>query len=148
MSIECVKKQNIKRARKDHICNYCGETIEAGSPYTREFLVNGGEHYEWLMHNECEKVASEIWEFADPWDGMDHDCYQENVREVFRCFVCHGCEHVEECELNTYDDVPCDIDWFETYKQTLKLNEIFKTKYLTSTRRDEFGNTYFVLKDR
>jgi hypothetical protein len=99
------------------------------------------------MHPECEKVSSEIWEFADPWDGMDSDCYKENVREVFRCFVCCKCEHREECKLNTYDNVPCGVDWFETYKQTLKLNEIFKTKYLTSTKRDEFGNTYFVLKD-
>ena len=67
--------------------NYCGETIEAGSPYTREFLVNGGEHYEWLMHNECEKVASEIWEFVYPWDGMTDDDYQEGVRNLFECFL-------------------------------------------------------------
>lgn len=148
MSIECVKKQNIKRARKDHICNYCGETIEAGSPYTREFLVNGGEHYEWLMHNECEKVANEIWEFVDPWDGMTDDDYQEGVRNLFECFICGKCDNRKDCALHYHDDTPCKIDWFETYKQTLKLHEIFETKCLVQKRRGEFGDTYYALEDR
>ena len=80
-----------RTARKEHRCNYCGGIIRPGERY--EYSVNkfDGDIYEWKSHEKCTFIAGEIWDYADPDDGMDSDCFHEACSDVCRTFVCPDC---------------------------------------------------------
>lgn len=41
------------RARKRHVCDYCGERIQQGESYFRQFVVYEGYPGTWREHTEC-----------------------------------------------------------------------------------------------
>ena len=40
---DCYEKRHVKSTRKDHVCEYCGETIPAGSPALYEHGILDNE---------------------------------------------------------------------------------------------------------
>lgn len=51
---------HIKSAKKDHDCDWCGELICKGSPYSRYRWYEGGDAGTVKMHPECEKASEEL----------------------------------------------------------------------------------------
>lgn len=77
-----------RKARKEHICNYCYGVINKGEIYRDTILIDGGEIYVWKEHLHCQDVASDLWVWIDPNDyGMTEEDYQEGCREYIRCFI-------------------------------------------------------------
>lgn len=105
---EIINQQD-RKARKAHTCSYCNYTIEKGEPYDWTQLKYEGKMYEWKAHKDCSVVASELWEFIDPDDGMTDDDFSTGCTDFCNAFICPNCE-----KYNTTDyDGECDNG--ETY---------------------------------
>ena len=92
-----------RKARKDHICSYCGEVIKKGTIYDWAKLIYEGSLYEWKNHLECGVIASNLWSYIDPDEGMTEEDFQEGCFEFCRTFICQGCEKYD-CESDKCED--------------------------------------------
>ena len=128
-----------RKARKSHECCYCGGTIEKGEKYDWSKLIYDGQFYEWSCHLSCSRVASAIWDYVDPDEGMSSDNFHEGCYEVCRAFVCTGCENwnkeLEYCE----NDISYCID---------KMDEFFKTNEIYCAGREGFAHIWKCRKSR
>lgn len=128
-----------RTARKEHTCDYCGEKILPGQRYEHYTGKFDGEIYVWKAHEACTFVAQEIWEYADPDEGMNGDEFNEACCEVCRTFVCPDCG-----KWDTADE-GCDSRPGYCIE---KLVALFQTKELYRDRRDGYGNSYWKLRER
>lgn len=122
----------VRKARKPHRCDYCGETIEKGERYQIATLKFDGELYNWRNHERCGRIAAEIWDFIDPDEGMSEDDFCEGCQEICRTFICpwHCTEFDREAGECRKDESFC----------TKKMDEYFKTHDLIRDR--ESGNLF------
>lgn len=111
-----VKLIDTKRpiARKEHICMFCGCKIQVGQRYERSTNVFEDQIYDFINHEECSEVASEL----DMFYYCD-DCGLSG--EKFREYL------YEYVNTNHYDDETDDIesDWanLSYYEQAKKILE-------------------------
>ena len=82
MSEQLDQKNRI--ARKPHSCDYCGKLIKKGEEYEWSKNIWEGTIYEWHNHLACGRVASAIWDYVDPDDGMDEDQFMDGCGECDR----------------------------------------------------------------
>lgn len=118
-------KECERTARKRHICSFCGGYIEPGEKYDYETLKYDGYVYDWKSHQECSFIASEIWSYVDPDDGMTEDDFRDAVQDLCITFVCPDCEkwgkEMGECiDDNGY----CLNKLYEA----LQKNELYRTR--------------------
>lgn len=59
-----------RKARKDHVCDFCLCKIKKGVVYKDDTCVNNGEIYNWRSHLECKEVLNYI-PVDDDGDGID-----------------------------------------------------------------------------
>jgi hypothetical protein len=116
-----------KVARKQHICDYCGEIIEKGEEYHYYKGVCDGNIFEWESHLSCQRICDAIWDYADPDEGMTADDFWQCCHDVCRIFVCPDCSEF---------DVDADSCNKEKSLCLDKLDELFKTKELYLDRRE------------
>lgn len=92
--------QTERKARKEHICEYCGEKILRGEKYLSAFLKDGGDVWQWKTHLHCDFIANELWRYINPTDGMQQEHFQEGCTEFCTEFVCPRCEFYKDkkCE--------------------------------------------------
>jgi len=94
--------QRDRTAAKCHRCDYCGEVIQKGEVYDWAKLIFDGRIYEWKAHKKCASIASDLWDYADPTEGMSEDDFQEACAGFCRAFVCPDCPSFDreagECE--------------------------------------------------
>ena len=114
-------------ARKEHQCDWCRQKISKGEKYNYQTFVFDGDFCEWHSHLACSRVASAIWDYCDPYDGMDSCGFDGGCADVCRDFICPDClewsKEYSECEK---DESYC-ID---------KMDEFFKTHELYQEKRD------------
>lgn len=135
--IETIERK-IRKARKKHICDYCGEPIEKGDLYEWTKEIFDGEFYEWKCHPECAAIASVIWDYVEPDDGMHSDEFLDGCQDVCQSFICPDCPKwdAEEYEGCTEGKCYC-LD---------KMYEFFKTHELYMAKRDGFAHVWKVRK--
>ena len=114
----------VKKARKDHKCDYCGEVIPKGTKYYWQKNIYDGTFYEWHEHEKCREVASAIWNYADPDEGMDEELFKNTLSEVCQCFICPYCEKWER-DFGCVDEENYCID--KAY-EFFKTHELYKDK--------------------
>ena len=94
-------KESHPIARKEHICELCGCKINKGQKYHRQTNVYDECIYDWIEHEECREIASEL----DMYDGCDYDegLTPDYFKEILDNYIYW--EH--------YDDIANDIaeDW-------------------------------------
>ena len=107
-------------ARKEHICELCRCKINKGQKYYRQTNVLDGCIYDWIEHEECREIASELDMFGecDSDEGLSSDLYKEIIDNyIYR-------EH--------YDDITDDIaeDWqgLTIYEEVCKILDELKEK--------------------
>lgn len=115
--------QEERKARKEHTCNYCGEKIEKGETYRSAFLKDGGDVYQWKGHLRCNIIATKLWRYIDPDDGMQAEDFQGGCSEFCYAFVCPDCEHYKNKEC-TQNKLYC----LDKISENLKENELVKEK--------------------
>lgn len=84
-----------RTARKQHICDFCNGTIEKGEKYSYS-AYRDGIFFDWKAHNRCDFIAAELWEFADPDEGMASDDFYYACHEFCHVFVCPDCQHFDK----------------------------------------------------
>jgi hypothetical protein len=77
---------DVRKARKNHICDYCGLIIEKGTMYDRQVNKDGGEVYTFKSHPSCAKLANDLGMF-DWNDGVSSDDFRTEVQERYREIV-------------------------------------------------------------
>ena len=128
-----------RKARKDHMCDLCGETIKKGEVYEWSKSIYDGTIYEWFIHKKCGIVSDAIWDYVCPDEGMTGQQFCDGCQEVCQIFICPDCpkydKETEECE----DDVTYCID---------KMAEFFETHVLYREGRDKYGGEIWKCKER
>lgn len=98
--VELIERRD-KKARKPHLCDYCGGFIDKGEIYDYQKNIYDGTFYEWHSHLACSRVASAIWDYCDPDEGMSDQEFQDGCHEVCQRFICPDCpewdKEYEEC---------------------------------------------------
>ena len=93
--------QKDRKARKTHTCSYCGDVIEVGEIYNHTVL-KFDDIYTWDAHLKCIFVATELWDYIDPVEGMTDDDFQDGCNKFCRTFICPDCKQwdkdADECE--------------------------------------------------
>lgn len=88
-------RQDFRLAKKPHVCDYCGDSIQPGELYNYAVLKYD-DFYEWKCHDNCHLVAQELWNWLDPGsEGLDSEHFQEGCNEFCREYICKGCEQSE-----------------------------------------------------
>lgn len=91
--IETIRKET-RKARKRHRCDYCSGFIKPGEIY--EYAVEKcDELYEWKTHKKCIEIASALWDYIDPDEGMTQEDFQYGCTEFCHTFICPECKHYE-----------------------------------------------------
>jgi hypothetical protein len=89
MSRECDGQYDIYdetnfRARKDHKCDACDETIRPGDVYTRVFMLYDGEKSHVKRCARCQKIHLHLRGLGDSgeqlWPDEELDCGEEYTR--------------------------------------------------------------------
>ena len=117
--LKTIKESN-PIARKEHICNFCGGKINKGQKYYRQTNIYDGCIFEWIEHEECGRVASELDMYGkcDYDEGLTSDRFGDILDEYIYQ------EH--------YDDITDDIDedWqnLTRYEEVCKILEELKEK--------------------
>lgn len=68
------------KAKKEHVCDWCDEKINAGEIYTRAFYKEDYV-YIWKNHIRCEKIAEKLKMFDD--GAVSQDVFFEAIREEY-----------------------------------------------------------------
>lgn len=71
------------KARKEHICNYCGGIIKVGESYGVQNIVDG-KFYMWKSHVSCDKIANKLEMFDSCDDGVTENDFKEYIQEEYR----------------------------------------------------------------
>lgn len=83
MSLQEISPTKPVKAKKRHVCNYCGCHIEAGETYNRTVLKYD-DVYTWKSHPRCDKIANKLNMFDDCDDeGIGADYFQTFIQETF-----------------------------------------------------------------
>lgn len=134
--IECLHRAE-RIARKPHICNYCGDTINKGEKYDYG-KYKDDVFYEWKCHLKCGFISAELWDLADPDMGMNEDDFYDACREFCHVFVCPDCptfnKEYRECD----EDHSFCLD---------KIYDLLQTHRLTKSR-DKHGMFCFKIAPR
>lgn len=78
-----ILKTTEHKARKPHVCNYCGFLIEPGEYYQRDFIINSGEAYEWKSHPDCYTLTGELNMMDHADEGITSDLFYECVNDYY-----------------------------------------------------------------
>lgn len=70
----------IRKANKNHICDFCGFTINKGDRYSISSIVDSGTVYTWKSHISCEKLCSIFDEYNE---GMSSNEFWDRVVETY-----------------------------------------------------------------
>lgn len=135
-----VINSSIKKARKQHRCDYCGAIIEKGEKYYYSFCKYAGEVYEWKSHLECKYIVNELWDYLDPDDcGVSSDLFNEALLEFCQTFICPNCD--KAIKQNDNSTVCSD----KSIYCIDKIYEILKTHKLVRVR-DKNGRLTYSFK--
>ena len=120
-----ILQEKERKARKPHVCDYCGKTIEKGEAYEWAKLKYEEIIYEWKNHKKCGFIASELWSYIDPDNGMTEEDFQEGCCEFCHAFVCPDCDQYDkEFEDCSKDESYC-IDKIYGF---LQAHELYKDR--------------------
>ena len=113
-------KESHPIARNEHICEFCGGKINKGQKYYRQTNIYDGCIYEWIEHEECHQIASELdmYDKCDFDDGLSPERFRDTLDEYI--------------DQEHYDDITDDIaeDWqnLTKYEEVCKILEELKEK--------------------
>lgn len=71
----------LRTARKDHICNFCGCEIKKGEKYKHTVIADNGSVYNWKSHLGCEE-AVEIYNMDEYGDGVTHEDFVDCINDA------------------------------------------------------------------
>ena len=80
MSLEVINSRRKVKARKAHVCNWCGCTIHVGEEYHTETL-KCDDIYVWKSHIKCGELVRELDMEGD--EGISLEDFYEYITDEF-----------------------------------------------------------------
>jgi len=82
--MEQISKTLNRKARKNHMCDYCGLKIEKGSNYEISNFADCGDIWTWKSHEKCTQIAHKLNMFECTFtEGLTGEMFCENIIEEF-----------------------------------------------------------------
>lgn len=128
------------RARRPYVCDYCGHAILRGEQYVRACNKFDGRLYTWKSHPHCDRLASAVWNYVDPCDGMDAYTFRDAVQTVMYELYCPG-----NCQLWRKGEGCAAGNDMTTC--LMRFDEFMKTHELRTVRDDD-GIPYWRLVEK
>lgn len=116
---ECLRRSE-RTARKTHTCDFCGGTIEKGEKYNHG-VYKDDLIFEWKSHMRCDFIAAEIWDLADPDEGMTEEDFHYACQDFCRAFVCPDCPQFDKEYKECNKDACFCLDRIDALLQTHRL---------------------------
>lgn len=113
-------KESHPIARKEHICELCGGKINKGQKYYRQTNIYDGRVYDWIEHEECGQVASELdmYDECDIDDGLSSNDFGAVLDD-----------YIHQEHYNDFtDDIAEDWQGLTRYEEVCKILEELKEK--------------------
>lgn len=126
------------KARKNHICDYCNDTIDKGEVYNSQTNRFEGDIYVWKAHINCSEIASLLNMHDECDDGVTADDFSEYINN----------EYSELCEFeppsktfsNRLDEV---VKYYTKLKDTVsKISKTERVIILHTCGLDQSPNQY------
>ena len=99
-----------RKARKEHRCDFCGEIIKKGETYDWSKNIYDGTLHEWKAHKKCSFLCSQLWDYADPDEGMDEELFKDSLHDFCQAFICPDCDKWDIACQCCDDDLEYCID--------------------------------------
>ena len=119
--------QTIRKARKEHVCDYCLGSINKGEEYIRQCCKNEYSGiYTFKAHTKCQELVDYLLEenYVEP-DYLDADEFYTGIKEFLRDWICPKCENWNE-ELRECEP---EIDSIECIDKILEFSEKYNIIY-------------------
>lgn len=84
-------------ARKEHICNQCGQKINKGEKYLKICFKEGNEFFEIKHHLFCDELVNAYCKNSETDDYKEY-----RVDDWIRETVCEECQYFKRCARNIY----------------------------------------------
>lgn len=89
------------KARKEHVCNWCGGVIEVGEVYDCSFNSYCGDVYTWKNHKRCMSIAHKLNMFENCDEGVNEEDFQTCITQSFT-----DLKEEKENIIIIYNDLP------------------------------------------
>ena len=113
-------KESHPIARKEYLCGLCGCKIKKGHKYYRQTNIYDGCIYDWIEHDECHQIASELdmYSECDFGEGLSSDCFKEILDD-----------YIHQYHYNDFTDDTAE-DWqnLTRYEEVCKILKELKEK--------------------
>jgi hypothetical protein len=107
-----IKHTKNRKAKKEHLCNFCCEKIDVGELYDYQFNTDGNEAWEFKSHLDCLNLYSRLR--LDYSDDFDSDWFSEDVRsELLRIIDDETKYYSDFMNLNTHEQVKLLLELME-----------------------------------
>lgn len=103
-------KTETRKARKEHNCGLCKGKINQGENYVYQFIVDGSDNWDFKMHEKCDYISQQLWNWFSPDEGITSDFFDEDLPNYSYQFVCQHCEHFtadKECKAKLNGGTDC-----------------------------------------
>jgi hypothetical protein len=103
-------KTETRKARKEHRCDLCRGKIIPGEKYVYQFIVDGGDSWDFKMHEKCDYISQKLWNWFDPDEGLTSDYFEESLPDYSYAYVCPHCEYFtseKECKAELNGGTDC-----------------------------------------
>ena len=115
--VEIISRKH-RKARKPHVCDFCGNEIAVGEVYDHSVL-KFDDVYTWKAHLKCIFISAELQDYIDPDNGMTEEDFRYGCNDFCRTFVCPDCDHWDngagECEKDETFCVNKIYDFLQTH---------------------------------
>ena len=115
-----ILKESHPIARKEYLCGLCGCKIKKGQKYYRQTNIYDGCIYDWIEHEECREIASELdmYSECDYEEGLSSDCFKGILDD-----------YIHQYHYNDFTDDTAE-DWqnLTKYEEVCKILEELKEK--------------------
>ena len=118
-------RDEIRKARKAHTCDLCSKGIHPGETYRYSFNKDGGTAYPFSTHLQCWKIATALWEWFDPDEGISEGHFEDDLREYCWRFVCPHCQKWSSDDGCT-EDMNAGTDCLDIIVERLKTYKLVK----------------------
>lgn len=116
---ECLRMTE-RTARKAHYCDFCNGIISKGEKYNHGVYHND-IFFEWKTHKRCDFIATELWDLADPDEGMSEEDFHDACSEFCHVFVCPDCPQFDKEYKECSKDADFCLDRIHALLQTHRL---------------------------
>ena len=77
--------KNIKAAKKEHTCQYCGRTIKKGESYTRETGTYEGSFSDYCICGRCNWFLQMQYDLEDGIGTFEADLFDYDLITCYEC---------------------------------------------------------------